>query len=102
MKNLCVCHWGHSRSVALARLLHSKGQGAVAIGFASNGGAMDVLATWADRIFVLQADYRQYVPEEHQDKIVVFDVGPDRWVNPYHPELRAILERMYGEKFGDS
>jgi glycosyltransferase involved in cell wall biosynthesis len=95
IKNLCICHWGHSRSVCLARLLHGKGQAAVAIGFASSGGAIAPLSAWADRIFVLQADYAKYVPAEHAAKVVVMDVGPDVWANPYNADLRAKLEGMY-------
>jgi hypothetical protein len=95
MKNLCICWYAHSRSVALARLLQSKGQAAIAIGVGTSGDAISVLAPWADRIFVLETSYKNFVPVEFHDKVVIFDVGPDVWVNPYSPQLAAILEGMY-------
>lgn len=97
-KNLCICWYAHSRSVALARLLQQKGESAVAIGVGTSGDAINVLAPWADRIFVLETAYKEFVPAEYHDKVVIFDVGPDRWVNPYSQELRDILEGMY-QKF---
>jgi hypothetical protein len=94
MKWLCVCQYGHSRSVALARVLHGCGETAVAIGWHTSGNAIGTLGEWADRIIVLQADFARFVPHQYRQKLVaaeLFDVGPDRWVNPYHTELNAIL-----------
>jgi hypothetical protein len=97
MKNLCICQYAHSRSVALARLLQQKGQVAVAIGVGTSGDAIKVLAPWADRIFVLQEQYKEFVPAEYHDKVIVMDVGPDKWSNPYSQELAALLETKYNE-----
>ena len=91
MKILCVCQYGHSRSVALARVFHSMGHGAVSIGWATNGGAIECLSDWADIIATLETQYARYVPIRSTAKIVDFNVGADRWVNPYHPELARIL-----------
>lgn len=52
-KWLCLCQYGHSRSVALARLLHSRGIPAVAAGVWTGGSAIAVLSEWADVIAVL-------------------------------------------------
>jgi hypothetical protein len=96
MKWLCICQYGHSRSVALTRVLHGKQVGAVAVGYATNGGALALLAAWADVIAVMQPEYSQYVPEEFRHKITNhFDVGPDRWSNPYNQELLNILMGLY-------
>jgi hypothetical protein len=100
-KNLCICWYAHSRSVALARLLQSKGESAVAIGVGTSGDAINVLAPWADRIFVLETAYKDFVPQEYHDKVVIFDVGPDVWSNPYNMELRGILEEMYQKLLQD-
>lgn len=93
MKCLCICQCGHSRSVALSRLLHEKGIPAVAIG-ATTSGAVELLSAWADRVFVLQACFAEHVPLNQRHKVVVFDVGPDRWANPYNQELLGILREM--------
>lgn len=91
---LCICQWGHSRSVALARVLHGRGEAAVAIGAGSSGDAIIPLSAWADRIALLEPGFKRYVPEEHWHKVVNFNVGPDRWSNPYNQELLAILSKM--------
>jgi hypothetical protein len=102
MKNLCVCYYGHCRSVCLAKLLQSKGQIACSIGCGKeiSGDAFPMMTAWADRIFVLQAHFRDRVPEVDRHKVVVFDVGPDVWMNPFNSDLRAKLEGMYQEQFG--
>lgn len=82
----------------MARELHKRKHAAVAIGAHSSGDAVSILAAWADTIFVLQPGYMNYVPLEHIGKVVVMDVGPDKWVNPYHPELAALLDQMLKEK----
>lgn len=97
-KDLCICWYAHSRSVALARMLQQKGESAVAIGIGTSGDAINVLAPWADRIFVLETSYKDFVPVEYHHKVVIFDVGADVWSNPYNMALRAISEDMY-EKY---
>ena len=99
---LCVCQYGHSRSVALARALHARSYDAVAAGTATAGAALPILAEEATDIFLLDDALRGYIPKEFQGKIVSFHVGPDRWVNPYHPELRAILDAMLDKQFPGS
>lgn len=89
---LCICQYGHSRSVALARLLQEKGNKAVAIGVGTGGDAVEPLSDWAEIIYVLQPHYIKYVPERNKSKIKVIDVGPDIWSNPYNTDLRKILE----------
>ena len=98
MKFLCICQYGHSRSVALSRVLQQRGHAAVAIGWMTSGDAMKPLAQWADKICVLETHFRQYVPSEHIGKVIDFNVGRDRWSNPYNQELLAILGGMADEK----
>ena len=103
MKYLCVCQYGHSRSVALARVLHGCGETAVAIGWHTSGNAIGCLGEWADKIIVLQSDFLRFIPHQFLSKVVPvdqFDVGPDRWVNPYHAELNAILRERVQQHFG--
>ena len=100
MKFLCVCQFGHSRSVALTRVLHGKGLTAIAVGWASSGDGLAVLSEWADKILVLETWFSEKIPLEHRSKIVDFNVGRDRWSNLYNQELLDILGQMVNEKLG--
>lgn len=97
---LCVCQYGHSRSVALCRALHARNMRAVAAGTATAGIALALLAEESQSIFLLDDSLRDKIPKEYQHKIVSFHVGADRWVNPYHPELRDILDKKLDLHFG--
>jgi hypothetical protein len=104
MKALCICQYGHSRSVALARVLRGAFNSAishvsnlydtVAIGWETAPSAVVLLSQWADVIFVLETSYISYVPMPCRGKVVVFDVGRDRWSNPYNQELSTLLLGM--------
>jgi hypothetical protein len=94
VRNLCVCQWGHSRSVALSRVFHSRREEAVAVGVSGARSSFNILCAWADRIFILQPHFMEYIPTEYRNKVAIFDVGPDRWVNPYNKELEKILNDM--------
>lgn len=95
---LCVCAYGHSRSVALCRTLHGRGVHAVAAGVRTAGDALELIGQRAEKVLVLDDALLPVIPKSLASKVVSFHVGPDRWVNPYHPELRAILEKMVDEK----
>lgn len=97
---LCVCQYGHSRSVALARELHSRGVAAVACGVATAGSALPTLAEWATVVALLDDALRGSIPASAASKLMSFHVGPDRWVNPYNAELRSILADMVDAKLG--
>jgi hypothetical protein len=104
MRWLCVCQFGHSRSVGLTRALHGRGITAVAVGWATSGDALALLAEWADVIAILSSEMMVYVPEQFRHKVVDFGVGPDLWSNPYNTELAKLLERKldnYFEKRGE-
>ena len=56
---LCVCRWGHSRSVAMAKTLHHMKIEAVSGGFQGAGPeVLQMLSAWADVILpmLLPAD----------------------------------------------
>lgn len=86
---LCICQAGHSRSVALARALHARQYQAVAIGCQTSPDAIAPLAEWADMVFLIDCPLER-IPAPLRGKCVDFYIGPDRWVNPYHPELAEI------------
>lgn len=91
---LCVCQYGHSRSVALTRVLHSFGRPAVAAGWMTSGTGLIHLCEWATTICLLEPHFEAHIPHEHRSKIAVLNVGRDRWSNPYHPELHALLQKL--------
>lgn len=93
MNWLCICQYGHSRSVALTRVLHGKKIPAVAAGWTTSGNAIESLAEWADVIALMTPEGLHTIPLAHRAKVVNdFDIGPDRWSNPYNQELLAILK----------
>jgi hypothetical protein len=93
MKFLCICQYGHSRSVALARRFHHRGIEAVACGAGTAKSAIEPLANWAETICILDHGFGLVVPKQFLFKITeYFIVGPDRWSNPYHPELNDLLD----------
>jgi len=80
--------------------LKGRGHNAVPCGWQVNSpNPIGLLAAWADKIVIMQAGFRGHVPGTCRHKIMVCDVGPDRWVNPTHPELRQIV-RDWIEKEG--
>jgi len=91
---LCVCKYGHSRSVAATRLLHRHGLEAIACGWHTNPKLLLQLCDMADRIIVLEASYRAYIPLHHWEKLSICDVGADKWRNPYDDELIELLKPM--------
>jgi predicted protein tyrosine phosphatase len=99
-KYLCICAYGHSRSVCLTRVLHELDRVAVAIGWSTAGDALPRLCEWADKILVIDQHANHRIPQEHKGKVVNFDVGPDRWVNPYSQDLHTIFKKMVQEKLG--
>jgi hypothetical protein len=38
-----------------------------------------MLFDWADKIVVMQEHMTKYIPDEHQDKVLICDVGPDTY-----------------------
>lgn len=100
MRYLCVCQYGHSRSVAMVRALHHLQLQAVACGWMTAPAALPTLCQWANSIVVLEASFVAHIPQEYRDRVVVCDVGRDRWSNPYHPELTALCRRLATEKLG--
>jgi hypothetical protein len=96
---LCVCQYGHSRSVALAREFHKRGFNAVAVGVGTAGKeAIAALSEQAIRICVLEPHYENAIPVEDRNRVWVFNVGRDKWSNPYSPELAGILSKMLDER----
>jgi len=104
MKILTLCRGGHVRSVALKYLLHyncEERHDVIACGWESNSQeTREMLYGWADYIVVMTKDFAQYVPEKFHNKpsggrkLFCYDVGEDRFMNPFHPEIQTMLKSM--------
>jgi len=93
MKFLCVCTYGHSRSVALARTLHHRGYAAIAVGWMTSGRWLDIACDNADTIFVMDDSAIQNINLDFRDKIDrACIVGHDQWSNPYNNDLLMLCE----------
>jgi len=54
----------------------------------------ELLSGWADKIVVLRPHYVEAVPPAHRHKVLVYDVGEDIWLNPYHQNLQHELMKL--------
>jgi len=97
---LCVCQYGHSRSVALTRVLHMCHVEAIAVGYRTSPDWLHLMSGVADKILILDSSYRRHILPVYHDKIIDMHVGPDRWANPYHKELLTILAGLVKDKLG--
>lgn len=96
MQALCVCQYGHSRSVALVRRLHHRGINAVAAGVGTAGPLfLKAMCDEATHIFLMEPHFVLHIPKEFRHKVVVMDVGPDIWSNPYNQELLQKVDDLY-------
>ena len=95
-KFLCICQGGNSRSVALSFVIkYGTKHEALAASWEKNSPeTFKMLFEWADNIFVLQEKFRRYVPVELWKKLLVLDVGEDRWCNGLHPELLKLCQYL--------
>jgi predicted protein tyrosine phosphatase len=95
-KALSICQGGNSRSVALAYLLkYWYDVDALACSWEKNTSeTMAMLCDWAETIFVMQPEFREFVPEQYRGKIQVIDVGEDRWFNGMDPDLLKLCGEL--------
>lgn len=97
---LTVCEGGNCRSVSLAMMLKAtKKYDAIACSWKDiSETTFDMLAAWAHRIIVMEGYMLDKIPERHRDKVMVLDVGEDRWCNPFHPELTTKIAFLMNEQ----
>jgi hypothetical protein len=85
MKLVTVCEEGLNRSVAARWLLQYVGHEVIPVGLNRHSDeTLQMLYDWADRVVVLDKRLSARVP---RDKLVLWDVGPDRYPRGFHPEL---------------
>jgi hypothetical protein len=92
-KFLTICEGGIVRSVSLAAVLRwDFKQDAVPLsGAKSSDEVISLLSDWAEYIIVMWNPAVERIPKRNIGKIRLFDVGPDIWGNPMHPELRDLM-----------
>jgi len=83
MKILCICHYGHSRSAALVRMLHHHKYDAICCGVGTAGEWLETLCREADMIVLMEEGFRDRIIAPFQYKIKVMDIGRDQWSNPF-------------------
>lgn len=95
VKYLCVCDGGNVRSHALAYVLHDlHGHEAIAVGrLRVSAETLETFCAWADKVVLMQPHMIESVPLAHREKVLVTDVGVDRFGIHIHPEL---LEMAHG------
>jgi len=93
MKILCVCEGGNVRSVACAYVFkYEYGYDALAVSSRKNNlETHQMLWEWADRIIVMQPEFKRFILPQYQVKVTTYDVGPDVWGNCLHPELVGLI-----------
>lgn len=93
MKYLCVCDGGNVRSQALAYVLHDiHGHEAIPVGrLRVSKETMKVFSDWAECIVLMQPHMVESIPDENRHKVLVTDVGVDRFGIYVHPELLAMV-----------
>lgn len=93
MKYLIVCDGGNVRSNALGyHLKWQHNREAIAVGrLYMSPETMEMLTSWADRIVLMQPHMTESIPVEYVDKVIVADVGPDRFGIYIHPELNEMV-----------
>jgi len=92
MKFLCVCEGGNVRSVGMAYTLkYNFGQEAVPVSYSKcSQETLDYFSKWADYIVVMQPHFADKFMASKQ-KLLLLDIGHDRWMNPLHSELQEIV-----------
>lgn len=90
MRVLTVCERGLNRATTAQWLLqHEPDTEVISAGLHTlSADTLSMLYAWADRIVLLDGRYRDAIPA---DKLVSWDVGPDRFEHHFNPELVRLL-----------
>lgn len=95
-KALVVCNGGHVRSPTLARLLDKRGWEAQPCGWEKEWALRALLAGQPDVVFAMDQRCAERVLEAGWLGPIVldYDVGPDDWKVPDHPDLLRRLRDL--------
>jgi len=90
-KIVTVCEGGAVRSVTLAFVLrYSYKVDAIPVSYRTSKKTLSMLFEWADKIIVVQEGMKDKIPVQFLEKVVVLEIGPDRWGRSLHPELMQL------------
>jgi len=79
-------------------LKYERGLDALACGWEPNTSeTKEMLYNWADKIIVMEAGFVNKIPETHRSKVLVCDVGPDRWGHSMDSDLGNVIRRKLDE-----
>lgn len=94
-KYLIVCDGGNVRSAAIATTLKlDYGREAIAVGrLFMAPQTMKMLSDWANIIVLVQEHMIESIPKVNRKKVLVTDVGVDRWGIKIPPELNSIADQ---------
>lgn len=95
MKYLIVCDGGNVRSNALGfHLKWHHNKEAIAIGrLYMSPETLEMMSNWADKIVLMQPHMSESIPASYHEKVVVVDVGVDRFGINIHPELNTMVSQ---------
>lgn len=101
-KVLIVCSAGNSRSVTMGWLLKEEPYryDVVCAGVDYNSHeTLKMLVQWADTIICMEERMCANLPMVESNKVLVCEVGYDRYWKPYHPELVEKCKSFAEEQF---
>ena len=90
VKIVTACSQGLCRSVGLADVLklHFEPVDVIPVGLNSNSKeTLTMLGNWCDHFIIMTESLRKRMPSGLENKILVCEVGQDRYKNSKHPEL---------------
>lgn len=98
MKILVMCRGGNSRSVVMAYILKQKyNVDTLTCGYRFNSiETKNMLFTWADYIIVMTSKIFFKVPIEFRHKVLIMDVGSDKWFKP-NTQLINLCEKLLSD-----
>lgn len=97
-KVLALCVAGTVRSGGLVLAAKRRGLDAVQAGVDYNTPeTIAYLTRWADVVFVAEPWMIDRVPKRDRRKCVDSGLGPDRWLNPLHPDLEPLCDRVIND-----
>lgn len=94
MKILCLCQEGNNRSVVFAHQLRYWGHDVLTGGLRTNTmSTLNMLCGWADVIILTERGQDRLMPLGYEDKVKLFDVGPDAYPRPFNMDLLTKVQR---------
>jgi hypothetical protein len=88
MNILTICRRGNHRSVLTAMLLRDQRgyRDVIPAGIESlSDETLSMLFNWAEKILVVAEGVANRIPVEHQNKVIIMELGVDLWGLPFHP-----------------